>query len=386
MAELTGFSGAGVHPGNRRLAQATRTLAQLDEQAAELRVELANLRRTLAAVVADTGTAGAVDLPDAHERLVQSARHAQTLAERAASRLAQLARSAQLHALSDTPSRALPAASDEFAADGNQSSLQVLRDANEQLLIAALSAQEQEAHSEGARNRQVKFLAMVAHELRSPLAPIGTAAELMDRGGNNEPLLARLQVIIRRQVAHMSRLVDDLLDSSRVSAGKFSLEPHMIELADVLTIAIETSRPKIDARRQRLSLQLPEGALSVHGDPLRLAQVFGNLLDNACKYTPEAGEIDIRVMRLDASLTINISDTGIGISAGALPHIFGLFVQDSMARTHARGGLGIGLAVVRELVEAHGGSVTAASAGSGHGSEFVVTLPMPGSPAGIPIR
>ena len=251
-----------------------------------------------------------------------------------------------------------------------------LCEANEQLVLAALAAQELEAEAREAQRRQVRFLAIVAHELRNPLSPIRSAAELLNRARSDETLLERLQVVIKRQVAHMSRLVDDLLDGSRVTMGRFRLERAKVELTSTLRLAVETCQPDMDKRLQRLTLALPPSPVNVDGDAVRLAQVFSNLLDNASKYTPKGGAITLAMTREDAALAISVRDNGVGISAEALPHIFDLFMQDTHARTLHNGGLGIGLAVVRELVEAHGGSVVASSAGSGLGSDFVVTLPL----------
>jgi len=217
---------------------------------------------------------------------------------------------------------------------------------------------------------------MVAHELRNPLIPIQTAAGLLNRALSDEPLLAQLQAAIKRQVAMVSRLVDDLLDGSRVSAGKFRLERSLVDMTGILGLAVETCRPAIEARSQRLTVELAPAPLLVLGDPLRLGQIVSNLLDNASKYTPKGGAISLQAQVLDAALQITVSDNGIGITADALPDIFELFTQDARAVALYNGGLGIGLAVVRDLVEAHGGTVVASSAGQDRGSDFVVTLPL----------
>jgi len=237
-----------------------------------------------------------------------------------------------------------------------------------------------EAQAEQAYSRQTKFLAMVAHELRNPLIPIQTAAGLLNRALTDEPLLAQLQAAIKRQVSLVSRLVDDLLDGSRVSAGKFRLECSVVEMTGILSLAVETCRPAVEARSQDLSIHLAPAPLLVLGDPLRLGQVFTNLLDNASKYTPKGGEISLTAVALDGTLQVTVSDNGIGIMAEALPNIFELFTQDARAVAHYNGGLGIGLAVVRELVEAHGGAVAANSPGRDLGSDFIVTLPMGARP------
>ena len=221
---------------------------------------------------------------------------------------------------------------------------------------------------------------MVAHELRNPLIPIRTAAELLNRALRDEPLLAQLQAAIKRQVSLVSRLVDDLLDGSRVSAGKFQLEFSTVEMAGILSLAVESCRPAVEARSQHLTIHLAPAPLLVRGDPVRLGQIFSNLLDNASKYTARGGEISLTAVVLNRKLQISVSDNGIGITADALPSIFELFTQDARALALYDGGLGIGLAVVRDLVEAHGGTVLATSPGRDLGSDFIVTLPMAAKP------
>lgn len=249
-----------------------------------------------------------------------------------------------------------------------------LREANEQLVFAALGAQQLQAAAEQAQRQQTHFLAVLAHELRNPLTPIRTAAALLPRIRSEE--LPRMQAIIERQVAHMARLVGDLLDMSRVNTGKLRLERRPMDLAGILHEAVDACGPAMATRRQRFDADLPADMLPVHGDAVRLAQVFNNLLDNASKYTPVAGRIGLRVRVEGAVIVTTVSDSGIGITAEALPHVFDPFEQDTHAVGFNGAGLGIGLTVVRELVEAHGGTVVATSAGSGKGSEFVVTLPL----------
>ena len=251
-----------------------------------------------------------------------------------------------------------------------------LQTANEQLLLAALAAQDLQAAAELAQRRQTEVLATVAHELRNPLMPIRTAAALMNRKHKDPAMLPRLQSIIERQVVHLARLVDDLLDVSRVSTGKLRLERQPMDLVAAIAAAIDACRPAMDTRLQSFTLHLPVGALDVHGDPVRLTQVLVNLLDNASKYTPKNGRIGLTVTLANAEIRISVTDTGIGITAAALPHVFEPFVQDPHAVGFSGVGLGIGLTVVRELVEAHGGRVVAHSDGAGLGSEFVVTLPL----------
>ncbi len=249
-----------------------------------------------------------------------------------------------------------------------------LREANGQLVLAALGAQELQSAAEQAQRRQKESLALVAHELRNPLTPIRIAAEMMGMVGAEE--IPRYQAIIEQEVEHMSRLVSDLLDVTRASTGKLSLERQLVDMAGLLYEAVDACRPAMDARQQHLGVQVPSRALELHGDPVRLAQILRNLLDNASKYTPNGGQIELSVVVVEDAIEVTLSDNGIGITADTLPNIFEPFVQDPHAIGFNGVGLGIGLTVVRELVEAHGGTVTAASAGSGLGSRFVVTLPL----------
>ena len=257
-----------------------------------------------------------------------------------------------------------------------------LRDANEKLLMAALTAQELELHAREAHRQQIQFMAMVAHELRNPLTPIRLAASLLiDRQTDDALSLARLQVIIDDQVTHMSRLIGDLLDGSRISTGKLRLERSSVEMIDILRLAIESCRPAMEARGQQMTIELPSAPLHFYGDRVRLTQIFNNLLDNASKYTPEGGKVSLVLVVREQAMAITVSDNGIGISPDALPHVFDLFMQDARALDRSSGGLGIGLAVVRELVEAHRGTVMGHSAGRNLGSEFTVTLPIDSFPA-----
>ena len=260
-----------------------------------------------------------------------------------------------------------------------------LREANQQLLMAALSAQQLQAAAEQAQRQQTDFLAVLAHELRNPLAPIRTAASLLGQVRNDAALLAQVQGVIERQVVHMTRLVGDLLDVSRVHTGKLRVALQQVDIAGIVDAAADACRPSMQARGQRFDVRLPAGALPAQGDPVRLAQILSNLLDNASKYTPDGGEIELAVGVVGDSVVMTVSDNGIGISAAALPRIFDPFVQDPHAIGFNGAGLGIGLTVVRELVEAHGGSVVASSAGTALGSEFVVTLPLVGASPGARI-
>ncbi len=251
-----------------------------------------------------------------------------------------------------------------------------LQEANQQLVLAALDAQQLQRAAQQAQQRQTELLAMVAHELRNPLAPIRTAAVLLGHLHSDEPLLNRVQSILERQVAHMARLVNDLMDLSRVNTGKLRLIRQTVNLAQVIDISVETCQPLIDLRVQHLTLHTQTAeVLEVDGDPVRLAQVLTNLLDNASKYTPEGGQINLDVSATKDTIQLILTDSGIGIAADALSIIFDPFVQDMHAVDFSHLGLGIGLTVVRELVEAHGGTVSASSQGKGCGSQFTMTLP-----------
>jgi diguanylate cyclase (GGDEF)-like protein len=263
----------------------------------------------------------------------------------------------------------------ELAATEHDRQYVNLRDANERLVLVALGAQQLQHAAELARQRQTELLALVAHELRNPLSPIQAAAALLGRVGPEE--LPRLKAIIERQVSRVTRLASDLLDVSRANTGKLRLQSRLVDLAGVIDEAIDTCRPAMDLRLQRLRVHLPAQALMLYADPARLAQVFSNLLDNASKYTPNGGDIVLGVVVENGCAAISISDNGIGITSQAMSDVFDPFVQEPHAVTFNGLGLGLGLTVVRELVEAHGGSVMAGSAGAGLGSKFVVRLPLP---------
>lgn len=248
-----------------------------------------------------------------------------------------------------------------------------MQEANERLLFAALTAQELRAAAERALGDQTALMARVAHELRNPLAPISMAASMIDRADVQE--LPRLRAMIERQVAHVSRLVGDLLDVSRAQVGKLRLQQSVLDIRHVASEVLEAFRPTIEARHQQLQVEMPVQPLLVDGDRTRLAQVLSNLIDNASKYTPEEGTITLAVHGIGTDVVISVTDTGIGMSAASISGVFQAFVQDPNATRFNGVGLGIGLTVVRDLVEAHHGNVQAFSAGEGHGSQFVVILP-----------
>ena len=230
-----------------------------------------------------------------------------------------------------------------------------------------------ELHEESLRKDE--FLAMLAHELRNPLAPIRNAAQVLRLAPGDEPRVRLMSAMISRQVDHMNGLVDDMLDVSRVTRGLVMLESSTLDLREVITGALEQIHPQLLARRQRLSLPTLPEPLRLQGDRMRLVQVLSNLLNNAVKYTPEGGEIEVRVVAEDGAVSVSVVDNGVGIGAGLLAHVFELFTQGQRSPDRSAGGLGLGLALVKSLVELHGGSVAAHSAGLGHGSRFTVTLP-----------
>ncbi|MCP3713308.1 response regulator [Paraburkholderia sp. CNPSo 3274] len=228
-----------------------------------------------------------------------------------------------------------------------------------------------------ADRRKDRFLATLAHELRNPLAPIRNAIELLDpRHGANDTMRADARQIASRQVEHLGRLVDDLLDVSRISHGKITLQMSTLDLREIVEVAVETSRPFLDAKSQTLTVEIDCEPCHVTGDAIRVAQIISNLLSNAAKYTAAGGQITLRLEADVYEILIRVRDNGIGIAPDELPYVFELFMQSREAVKRADGGLGIGLALVRELAELHGGSASANSDGLGHGSEFVVRLPL----------
>ena len=231
--------------------------------------------------------------------------------------------------------------------------------------------------------RKSEFLAMLAHELRNPLAPIRNAVQILRRGVTEEAGREWAQDVIDRQVGQMVRLVDDLLDVSRITRGKVKLKPEAIDVSRVAAVAVETSRPLIDARSHELTVTLPPEPLWATADAARLAQVLANLLNNAAKYTEEGGRIVLTVAREGDEVVFRVRDTGVGIPADMLPRVFELFTQVDRSLDRSEGGLGIGLTLAHRLVEMHGGALQAFSDGPGRGSEFVVRLAaLPCAPAG----
>jgi len=236
-------------------------------------------------------------------------------------------------------------------------------------------ARAEQALKEADRHKD-EFLAMLAHELRNPLAPIRNAVHLMKMKSLADPQLQLSRDIIERQLIQLSRLVDDLLDVSRITRGKINLARRRVELSELVARAVETVAPTIESRGHALTVEIPQRPLMIYGDPMRLTQALSNVLGNAAKYTDTGGQIILRARRRRRDIEITIRDDGIGIVPEVLPCIFDLFTQLDRRTGRHQGGLGIGLALVRQLIEMHGGTVWASSEGPGKGSEFVIRLPL----------
>jgi PAS domain S-box-containing protein len=264
----------------------------------------------------------------------------------------------------------------EFAADGSvESVLSIASDITEQALADA-ALRESQALLQQADRRKDEFLATLAHELRNPLAPIRNALEIM-RLSDDTRIHENARGIIERQLVQMVHLVDDLLDVSRITQGKVELRRERVDVASIVATAIETSRPLIDASRHELTVRLPvAGSLLVHGDVTRLCQIVANVLNNAAKYTPDGGRIEVAAERDAGWAAISVKDSGVGIPPDMLPRVFDMFAQIDRSLERSQGGLGIGLALVKRLVEMHGGSVEAQSDGQGRGCRFVLRLPL----------
>ena len=246
------------------------------------------------------------------------------------------------------------------------------------LLLSLMDVTERRLAEEGlkqADREKDDFLALLAHELRNPLAPIRTAVQLLKMRKQPDAEGQRLHAVIDRQVQHLVRMVDDLLDVSRVLRGKVELRREPIEIADAIAIAVETSRPLLDGQRQELKLELPGHPVTVHGDAVRLSQVMANLLNNASKYSDVGATIQLTASEADGEVAITVRDAGAGIAADLLPRVFEPFVQADRTLERSRGGLGIGLTLVKKIVELHHGQVLVESAGLGQGSAFTIRLP-----------
>jgi two-component system, chemotaxis family, CheB/CheR fusion protein len=246
---------------------------------------------------------------------------------------------------------------------------------------AIFEIQEQKETEEALRDanrRKDDFLAMLSHELRNPLTPITLAVSSLSRRveANNRELQ-----IIRRQTGHLTRLIDDLLDVERLASGKIELRPAYVELSALIAITVEAVRPVMETKGHHLDVQIPESGLLVFGDPARLRQIFANLLNNAARYTPQGGHISVLAEPVGPDVLVEVRDDGEGIDPESLAHLFEMFFQTPRPLDRAKGGLGLGLTLVKSLVELHGGEVSAASAGRGQGSRFTVKLPLSSSTA-----
>ena len=247
-----------------------------------------------------------------------------------------------------------------------------------------LFAREQtaRAEAEAANHAKDQFLALLAHELRNPLAPIVTAAALLRRPDTSATVVAHSAGIVERQARNLARLLDDLLDVSRITRGRIELRLQTVSVADAVTSALEATRPLVDERRQTVSLVLPAAPLHVQADPARLEQIIVNVLNNASRYTPPEGAISVALSEERGEAVLRIQDTGVGMAEDVLPRIFELFVQGDQSLAHTSGGLGIGLTLVHRLVTLHHGRVQAHSDGPGRGSLFTIALPLSETSAG----
>ena len=285
--------------------------------------------------------------------------------------------------------RTLGALTLAYGASGREHAPADLATAEDLASRAAIALDNARLHREvqQADRQKNEFLSMLAHELRNPLAPIRNAVEVMKLRADAPPEFAWGRDIIDRQIRQLTRLVDDLLDVSRITRGKIELRTEPVDVCAVAKQAVEASRPFVEAKGHRLSVSLPPDPLRVHGDPARLAQVLTNLLINAAKYTEEGGQIWLTARREGSEAVVSVRDTGVGIPQDMLAAVFDLFTQVDHAIDRSQGGLGVGLTLVKRLVEMHGGTVAAHSEGPGKGSEFVVRLPaLLGDAAPAPAR
>lgn len=254
-----------------------------------------------------------------------------------------------------------------------------LEAANADLLHEMRERQVAEDALKSADQRKDEFLATLAHELRNPLAPIRNGLHIL-RMSDDPEVVSRAQSMMERQLQQMVRLVDDLLDVSRITTGKLVLRTERVSLQEVIGIAIDAVRPLIDAKRHTLSVDLPESDIALQADATRLSQIFSNILNNAVKYTEPGGEIRLVARPTFGAVEIRVADTGIGIAPEKLPAVFEMFTQFDASPERIHGGLGVGLALAKRLVQMHGGTIEARSDGLGHGSEFSVRLPVATAP------
>jgi PAS domain S-box-containing protein len=250
----------------------------------------------------------------------------------------------------------------------------IIRDVTEHRRLEAELRQRTQELENAARHKD-EFLGMLAHELRNPLGTIGNAIRYLKQLSPPHPDLQEAQDVIGRQADHMTSLVEDLLDVSRIAHGKVNIQKETVELGQILGQAVETCRHLLSARQQQMTVSLPARPVTLHADPTRLVQIFTNLLNNATRYTEAGGQIWLTATAEEGEVVVRVRDNGIGIAAEMLPRIFDLFTQVPAALARSEGGLGIGLALVGHLVQLHGGTVQACSDGPGRGSEFIVRLP-----------
>jgi len=278
-----------------------------------------------------------------------------------------------------TPMATLSSATKAFGEGGGMTetvpaSVREVEDVRRAFVDAAALVEKRAAEAEEANRAKDEFLATLSHELRNPLSAIANAIATLERRGGVDEATARLRQIIYRQTHHLTRLVDDLLDVARATAGKIPLERRALDLSEVAGGCVRSIRESGRTRRHRLTFRAE--SVIVNADPTRLAQIITNMLDNALKFTPSGGAVDVDVLREGQEAVLRVSDTGIGISPEILPKVFELFAQAEQPRDRAAAGLGIGLTLSRRLVEMHGGSIVASSEGPGRGAQFTVRLPV----------
>lgn len=279
---------------------------------------------------------------------------------------------------SERPSAVLRAGAQDYLGKGwmgPESLTRAIENAIERWKLAR-DLRESEERLQAADRAKDEFLATLAHELRNPLAPIRNGVAVLRHSAARPEVTERMLTIIERQLGHMVHLIDDLLDVSRISRGKIVLQRQRASLAEIVRDAVEASRPLIDASGHALNIAIADGDVVVDVDVTRIAQVVTNLLNNAAKYTPHGGRIDLVVDSAEGNARVSVTDTGVGISEAMLPKVFDMFTQVDASRDRAQGGLGIGLAIAQRLVDLHGGELKAASAGEGQGSRFTVRLPL----------
>ena len=260
-----------------------------------------------------------------------------------------------------------------------------LEQTNEQVEELNRLLNEKAASLISADRQKNEFLSLLSHELRGPLSAAAMAAYMLKQNPAVTTQTASLSDLIDRQVSHMNRLVEDLLDVSRISRGMISIVIAEVDLRDVVSAAIEQLMPAAERKGQRVDVLLPTGPCTVEGDAIRLVQVVGNLLGNAIRYTGTGGHITLALEERDGAVALRVADNGQGIAAELLPHLFDLYVQAETSSERQHGGLGLGLALVKSLIELHGGTVTASSAGLGLGSSFDICLPLEQSVAAVPL-